>query len=1356
MKSWIARWRRFSEWWQEIGGGAPDKWLVALGAGVLLVFLYLKSTAVDADVHVTITSDFRLLRQLDGTLSQYVLESRLGLLNNYDPIVATRDEVDRVLRKMQDDHPELFDASKGKFAVGVAAYEQARQEKMALVEAFKSHNAVLRNSIRYIPMAVAQLESNGGLQSGQRLKELIDALQRDLLIYNFAPSPAVRASTLQELSDLESAAAGEAGQLRSDELRALLQHAAIVVGLKEEVDSYTAQILAATTVVQGDNLYNSYNQYFEETQLSADLYRLLLTLFSLAMVCYAALSMLRLNNARNDLKGAVSELEFQKYALDQHSIVSVADQTGRILYANPKFVEVSQYELAELVGQDHRLLNSGFHPKEFFRDMWSSITQGKVWHGEVRNRRKDGSFYWVESTIVPFMDEDGKPVRYVSIRSDITKRKSSEMFVRQVTERLNLALDGSNLALWDWNVGTGEVYLSERWSEMLGGAHVHTLSSIEALNALTHPEDQAMIMERVVTLLKGTTAFYEAIHRVRTQDGNWIWVQSHGKVVERDDLGHAVRVVGTNADVTERQRAEEELRIAKERAELASIERKESEQRLSYAMMATGEGLWDWDLRTNIVKHNRRWCEMLGLDEHFLEHPLTDFGPLLHEDDREAAMAAIQSCLEGQGGYESEHRLYRTDGSVFWGLDRGDVVERDAHGHPLRMVGSLSDITRRKEAEAAMRQAKEDAENASRVKSDFLANMSHEIRTPMNGIIGMSELALDTDLNAEQREYIGLVKSSADSLLGIINDILDFSKIEAGQMSIEKIDFSLEHTLAQTMKTMAFRAHQKGLELLLHIGPDLPDWLVGDPGRLRQILLNLIGNAIKFTEQGEVEVSVKRSQIAAAGVGISLHFSVRDTGIGIPADKQGMIFDSFSQADTSTTRKYGGTGLGLSITKKLANLMDGNIWVESVPGQGSTFNVTAHFGLAEGEQPSFSVGDVKLKGMPALVVDDNATNRFLLEEMLQSWGMAPCVVEDGQQALDELARAAGAGTPYALVLLDVRMPGMDGFAVAEQINQHPEYTRSTIMMLTSEGQRGDATRCKEIGVASYLTKPITQSDLFDAIMMTLGMGTEKISPLVTVHSLRETRRSLKLLLAEDNPVNQTLGVRLLGKFGHEVTVAANGLQAVEKWQTGGFDAILMDVDMPEMNGYDATAAIRIQEQGGTLRTPIIAMTAHAMEGSRERCLEAGMDGYLSKPIDTEALWLELERIGMATAAKAEPVVVKRVESVPSKAMVMDFDKAFMQMDHSQALFDEIVSMFLEDYPQHIEKLHTAIAADNREQIKYSGHSLKGMVAVFAAQRCAHLAEQVERLAGELACAEAVEQLEQELLALAQALKTHTS
>ncbi|MBI5919375.1 MAG: response regulator [Nitrosomonadales bacterium] len=1177
------------------------KWLIGLTALGLLVFLFVKSTAVDADVHVKVTSELRLLRQLDATLGQYVLQARLGLLNNYDPIVVTQGTISELAKELREQHPAFFGQGDGALQLSFADYLAARQSKDELVERFKSHNAVLKNSLHFLPIAVDRLLKDGVLRDGGQLENEVKELQRDLLLYNFEPDPEVKNSAMRVLSRVAQLRE-HYSRAQQEGMDALIVHASVVLSVKDEMDDTITQILSAPTVTRGDAVFTLYNEQFEQAQGSAELYRILLLLLAAVGVSYAGHTLLRLGRIRDELRETVNELEFQKFALDQHSIVSVADQKGRITYVNDRLCEISQFARDELLGQDHRVLNSGFHPPEFFRDMWQSIARGNVWRGEVRNRSKDGGFYWVDSTIVPFMDTDGKPLRYVSIRTDITKRKVNELLVRQTTERLNLALDGSNLALWDWNPISGEVYLSERWAVLLGDTPKPTTTTIEALAELTHPQDRVMLHQNVVALLKGESSFYEVEHRVRTRDDRWIWVQSHGKVVERDADGRALRVAGTNADVTERREAEDELVRAKEAAESASV-----------------------------------------------------------------------------------------------------------------------------------------------VKSDFLANMSHEIRTPMNGIIGMTELALDTDLTTEQREYLGLVKTSAASLLGIINDVLDFSKIEAGHMKLEHIEFSLEHALSQTMKTLALRAHEKGLELLLHVASDVPDWLLGDPGRLRQVMVNLVGNAIKFTEAGEIEVSVRYAQVVE-DEGITLQFSVRDTGIGIPYDKLDLIFDSFSQADSSTTRKYGGTGLGLSICKRLAELMGGHIWVESEPGQGSVFHVTARFGIASEHtaRPAHATG--QLKGMPVLVVDDNPTNRTLLLEMLSSWKMCPFAVEDGPQALAELERAAQDGTPYAWVLLDMRMPGMDGFTVAEHIRQHPDYTFSTIMMLTSEGQRGDAARCRDLGVSTYLLKPITQSDLFDAMMTTMGAPAPD-APLITAHSLRETRRQLRLLLAEDNPVNQTLGLRLLEKLGHVVVLANNGQEAVERWQSEDFDAILMDVDMPVMNGYAATAAIRTAEQGTGRHVPIVAMTAHAIEGSRERCLAAGMDSYLSKPIDTEALWVELERIG-GGGATVQPVV----KEISAESVVVDFARAYSNMDDNRELFAEIVGMFLEDYPEHLEKIRGALVQQDEKQLKHSAHTLKGMVAVFAAQRAQQAAEQVEKLAGQALCVEAVAVLERELHVLQEALK----
>jgi CheY-like chemotaxis protein len=621
----------------------------------------------------------------------------------------------------------------------------------------------------------------------------------------------------------------------------------------------------------------------------------------------------------------------------------------------------------------------------------------------------------------------------------------------------------------------------------------------------------------------------------------------------------------------------------------------------------------------------------------------------------------------------------------------------------------------------------------------------------MNGIIGMTELALDTELTHEQHEYLSLVQSSANSLLHIINDILDFSKIESGKMDIENIEFSLEHTMRDTMKSLAVRAHQKNLELLLHISPDVPDRVVGDPGRVRQVIVNLVGNAIKFTESGEIEVAVLR-EVNASTEQASLRFSVRDTGIGIPQEKFQTIFESFSQADTSTTRKYSGTGLGLTISAQLIELMGSRIELESELGKGSTFHFTLPMQIVS-DAPLANYQETGcIVGMPVLVADDNATNRLLMSEMLKSWQMSPVVVADGEQALLELERAAQSGKPYPLALLDVQMPGIDGFELAEKIRQHPGYVGATVMMVTSEGQRGHATRCRELGVASYLMKPIAQSELLNAIMIALGEPLKQNTPLITRHSLREKHKTkLKLLLAEDNKVNQTLAIRLLEKLGHQVTLANNGIEAVRHWQNTSFDAILMDVDMPEMNGYEATERIREYEKASDQHIPIVAMTAHAMQGAREECLRHGMDGYLTKPIDTEALWRELDKLAQAV----EATDVTHDESELEKSLqIADFDKSRAMMHDSKELFDEIVHLFQTDAPQHMQQIKHGLEQGNTGAISHSAHTLKGMVGIFAAERTMQAAERVEQTVGQPECNMAVTKLEAALLELQTAIEQY--
>jgi len=833
---------------------------------------------------------------------------------------------------------------------------------------------------------------------------------------------------------------------------------------------------------------------------------------------------------------------------------------------------------------------------------------------------------------------------------------------------------------------------------------------------------------------KGSHSF-ESIYR--TRDGRDFPVEVTSNCLEFDGEGYICAFV---RDITERKRIEKALRAA------------ESKYRDIFENAV--EGIFQSTLDGDMIDCNPALVRIYGYDSIAEFKEAVTARRIYVDPGRRAEFVDLMWDRETVTGFEAQ--VYRKDRSIIWTSEKARKV-RDEHGEFLFYEGFVEDITASKQNAEELHKAKEAAEAASLAKGQFLANMSHEIRTPMNGIIGMTELALGTDLTSEQREYLEIVRNSAESLLALINDILDFSKMEAGKLQLDPIEFKLRPTLDRMFSSLGVRAQRKGLELTANILPDVPENLVGDPDRLRQIILNLADNAIKFTEKGDIIVHVQ-SDLDLPNRAI-LHFTVSDTGIGIPEEKQKLIFEAFSQADSSMTRKYGGTGLGLAITSQLIELMGGDIWVESRPGKGSAFHVTLPFKLAEDASTILTNRSAapELRDIGVLVVDDNYANRRILQAMLINWHMKPHLADSGSAALLALRQAAQMEEPYVLILLDAMMPEMDGFAVAQKIQETPGFAKPTIILLTSAGVRQSAARTQELGIRMQLMKPVKQNDLHDAIVRALAessemererkaaqIGTTGVYPREQLDPCARNGGRLRILLAEDNPTNQLLVASLLQKRGHQVTMAGTGGEALSAYSTQSFDLIVMDVQMPEMNGFEATAAIREIEKSTGTHTPILALTANTVDGDRDRCLAAGMDAYISKPIRFDDFMSTITRL-VPGAKQVTPEI---------QPQLLNTQDLMARFDGDTELLHQACDLFRQSYPKLLSQLREAMLRGDAETVERTAHTLKGSIGNFGGAAAVEAAFRLEKMgrAQDLAHAlDAMETLELEIQRLIPAL-----
>jgi PAS domain S-box-containing protein len=1051
-----------------------------------------------------------------------------------------------------------------------------------------------------------------------------------------------------------------------------------------------------------------------------------------------------------------SETRYRSIFESANDVIVLLDHKGNILDVNDKVREIAGYEKEDLVGHDFRTLAKIISKRSLAKiaiNFTKSLAGINVLPYEVEMYNKNGGIINIEINAVP-LRIDGKTAGDVAILRDITQQKRSLQAIKESEEKFSKAFRASPDAISINTLKDGTfLEVNDNFTRVSGYTREELIGHSSTEIGLWANVKERDRMQRILKE-QGRVGNEEFEFRVKSGEiRHWLYS------AEIINIGDEPCLIAMSIDITERKRTEEALR--------------ESEEKFSKAFRASPDAISINTLKDGtFLEVNDNFTRVSGYTrEEVIGHSSTEIGLWAKAKER----GRMLKILKEQGRVSNEEFEFRVkSGEIRHWLYSAeiinigdepclivmsiDITERKNMEDELRThknhleelvqertneLGSLNkqlekELVKRKRIEEKLLTAVRNADAANRAKSDFLARMSHEIRTPIHGVTGTLDLLRDTELGKEQRQYVNLAKTSAETLLNVINDILDFSKIEAGKIDLENRDFNLHAVLEEAIASMAVPAHKKGLEILLQVSRDIPAALVGDAGRLRQVLVNLLGNAVKFTERGEI---VLRVNVEADGEKeAELHFSVRDTGIGIPEEKQELLFHPFEQVDGSMNRKYGGSGLGLSICQQLVNMMSGRIWFTSWLGEGSVFHFTAKFGKQASGERADSLTEIPpdLRGMPLLLIEDNATCRAILRDTLNRWGFQVTEADNSRSALRELEDAKGTSHYFRIILLDKTLPTMNGFAVAEQILRAPALRTDIVMMLTADDISDDFARCQELGISHYMVKPIKESELQNIILTALGHAktAKEAKKQASPRQPKTEVPHLRILVAEDNATSQLIAKKTLEKAGHAVQIAGTGVEAIRMVKEGAFDLVLMDVEMPEMNGLEATRFIRKTEKESGQHIPIIAMTAYAMKEDRQRCLEAGMDAYLSKPVNPDELYRVIGGFSFGKDTNE----------------VMDIKAALELVGGDEDILREVVGVFLEqDYPEQLQRLKDGIDQHDAQAVKAAAHSIKGAVRSFGGSALSSTALRLEEMGrnNDLSGAgAALQELEQEAIQFA--------